>query len=85
MIDYIRRRENHVVVAVFANIGCLDMRRVLANRFNAVMAGDTAVHNAGVVKRRGSPAKRCMTIIAGVTACNVCRVLTGSDCTVVTG
>ncbi len=85
MIDPIGRSEYHIVVAVFTDIGCLDVSWVLADRLPAVMAGDAAIHNTRMVERRRYPAERRMAIVTRVAACYVCRVLTCSDVSVVTG
>ena len=49
----IHRGPAHVVVAVFADIAGRDMRRTFTFSTNSIMAAETAVCDAGMVKRRG--------------------------------
>ena len=50
VIDHVGRHKRHVVVAVLADIGGIDMRRMLARRIGAVMAADAVGGDVGVVK-----------------------------------
>ncbi len=50
MIDRIRRRPEHVVVAVFTHIGRIDVCRILAGSFGAVVASETVVGDTGMVE-----------------------------------
>ena len=49
----IHRGPVHVVVAVFAHIAGRDMRRTFTFGTNSIMATETVVCDAGMVKRRG--------------------------------
>lgn len=77
MIYRIYRRPYIGVVAVFANVAGLDVGRVLALRLCTVMAAEAVSHNVYMVEVCWNPASRCMTIIAGVTAGYVRRILAG--------
>ncbi len=57
MIDGENRRENVGVMAVLADIAGLDVRRVLAGRFHAVVAVDTVASDVDMVEVRGQPSR----------------------------
>lgn len=50
MINRVGRCEDDVVMAVLADIGGKDMRRVLANRVAAVVTAETVADNIDVVE-----------------------------------
>jgi len=75
MVDHVCRCPQVTVVAVFTNFCGLDMRRVLAGRFDAVMATGTVGHNVSVIKGRREPSRRRMTVVAIVATREVRRVL----------
>ena len=83
MVDRIGRCPRDIVVAVFAHIGCIDMRLVFAGRADAVMTGRTIVDDAGVIEVGRNPCRRRVTIIAIVTALDVRLSLTAGNRTVV--
>jgi len=85
MVDPVSRREDYVVVAVLADVACLNMRRVLANGLDAVMAAEAAIHNGCMVKGRRDPAERRMAIVTSVRAGDVCGMLAGRCRTVMAG
>ena len=85
MVNRIDWREQNTVVAFLANIGGLDMRRVLADCFGTVVAAYAITGNVDVIKICRDPAIGRMTIIAGVPAGNMCRMFARGDSTVVTG
>ena len=85
MVDHVDRRKQNIVVAVLANISGLDMRGILAGRLCTVVAADTIAGNIDVIEIGRQPAVRRMTIITGITAGNMCRVLARGYRAVVTG
>lgn len=72
-------------MAILTDIGCLDVRRVFAGGFGAVMAIETAARVIHVIEVRGQPADRRVTVIAISAACNVRRVLASCRDAVVAG
>lgn len=52
VIDRKHGREHIGVVAIFADIGCLRMRRVLADRFYAVVAANTITADVKMIEIR---------------------------------
>ena len=52
VIDRVGRCPQRIVVAIFTNIGGLDVRRILAGCTVAVVAGDTASNNIDVIEVR---------------------------------
>ena len=59
------------------------MCRALASRLCAVVAADTVAEDVHVIEIRGQPGAGKVTVVAGVVACYVSRVLAGSIKTVV--
>ena len=85
VIDKCGRLPKRCAMAIFADIGGLDMRRVLADGFHAVVTAKTVADDVGMVKNGGSPEGRLMAIVALFTTGDVRRVLAGGNDTVVTG
>jgi len=85
VINSHHRREYIRGVAVFTNIRRLDVCRVLADRLSTVVAAKTVTGDVHVIEIRGQPTDCAVTVIAGVAAGNVRRVLAGGDDAVVTG
>jgi hypothetical protein len=85
VIHAVRWYERNVVVAGLAKITGLDMRQILADSGSTVVATDTIAGDVDVVKIGGHPAVRGVTVVASVTAGDMCRVFTGRDRTVVAG
>lgn len=85
MLNPVGRREDHVVVAVLANIGCPDMCRVLADGLCAVVAIKTIVHDRRVIEGCRDPADCGVAVVAIIAAVNVCRMLADGNPAVVTG
>ncbi len=84
----VNRGDRHppvAVVAVFANIRRLYVRRAFASSIYAVVAVDAIVRNIDVIEVRRSPRERRMTVIAIVAARDMRGVLSGSDNAVVAG
>ena len=84
MIYGCRRRPRRGAVAVFANIRSKNMRRVLARRIGAVVAGHTAVDDVDVIKVGGKPGDRRVAIVTIVAARDMRWMFTGRYCVVVT-
>ena len=83
MIDRHHRCKNIGGVAVLADIGCLNMCRVLARCVRAVMTADAIAGDIDVIKVRWQPANGAVAVIAGIAAGDMRRVLAdGSDAVV---
>jgi len=80
-----RRHPEVGAVAVLADIGCLHMRRAFASRVAAVMTAEAIVHYIHMVKIRGQPGGRRMTIVTVIAAADMCRVFAGRGDAVMTG
>ncbi len=52
MVDPVDRREKHFIVAVLADVGRLDMRRVLADGLGAVVATEAIAGDIDVIEIR---------------------------------
>ena len=85
VINSHHRREHIRGVAVFTNIRRLNMCRVFADRLSAVMAAETVTDDVYVIEIRGQPACCAVTVVAGVAAGYVRRVLAGGNDAVVAG
>ena len=85
MIDQVGRRKRHIVVAVLAYIGGVDMCRMLARCIGAVMTADAVVGDVGVIKVRRNPRVRRMAVVATIATRDMCRVLAGRGGAVVAG
>lgn len=85
VIDECGRLPERCAMAIFADIGGLDMRRVLADGFHSVVTAKTVASDIGMVKDGGSPEGRLMAIVALFTTGDVRRILAGGNDTVVTG
>jgi len=85
VIDGKGGRPNIRRVAVFANVGGLYMCRGLAGGVGAVVAVDAVTRDVGVVEVGRQPARRRMTVIAGVAAGDVSRLFARRGDTVMTG
>lgn len=78
MIDTGNRTPQRRIVAILAQIRCLDMRAVLAGRRRTIVAGKTTATHRTVIEHGRDPAAGTVTIIAGVaTAYMVRRLATG--------
>lgn len=77
VIDREYGRPNCRVMAIFADIGGLHMRWVLASRLRAVMTADAIANNIYMIKIRRYPDGCDVTVVAGVAAVNVGLVLAG--------
>ncbi len=86
-LGVIHRRDRSpdiCIVAVLADIRRLDMRQGLAGSSTAVMAADAISNDADVIEVRRPPCHSRMTVVADVTAGNMCRVFTDRDHAVMT-
>ena len=84
MVDYVCRHPDIAVVTVFAHIGGLYVRQILAGGGRSVVATDAITGNTNMVEARGPPAGRRVTVVAGVAAVYVRRVLAGRNEAVMT-
>ena len=64
-------------MTIFTDIRCLHVCRVLASRLSAVVTADAVAEDANVIEIGRHPTDRRMTVIAGITAGNVSRILAG--------
>ena len=85
VVDKIGRRPDDTIVAALAYVGCIDVREVFAWHLRIIVTANAVIGNASVIERRRNPRVRRMTIIAGITAREMCRVFTGGRCAVVAG
>ena len=58
VVDSIGRSEHVCIVTIFTNVGCLYMRRSLADGINAVVATGTIIDDTKVVEVRWPPTHR---------------------------
>jgi len=84
VVDGVRRRPDHVVVAILAEVARVDVGGRLARCFDAVMATRTIVDDAGVIEVGREPRGCRVTVIAVVAAADMRRVFAGRDGAVVT-
>ena len=77
MVNGNHRYPCQFAMTVFADVGRIDVRRVLARRIRAVMAADASAGYPGMVKVRRDPGDCRMAIITIVPACDVRRMLAG--------
>jgi hypothetical protein len=77
MIHSHHRCEVKRVVAVFAEIGSQDVGRVLADGDDAIVAGDAAVSDVGMVVNGARPDEGAMAVVAYIAADDMVRSFTG--------
>jgi len=65
------------VVTVFAEIGSQDVGRVLADGDDAIVAGDAAVTDVGMVVNGARPDEGAMAVVANIAADDMVRSFTG--------
>ena len=75
MVNHVRRRERHIVMAVLAYICRINVRGVLAGRVRAVVAADAVVGDVHMVKVRRRPGVSRVAVITVVATGKVRRVL----------
>ena len=85
VIDECGRLPERCAVAIFANIGGLDMHLALADGFHAVVTTETVAGDIRMVENSGSPEGRLVAIVALLTARNVRRILSGGNDAIVAG
>lgn len=85
VIDGVRRYPGDIVVAVLAYVRGLNMRQIFAGRLHAVMAANTIVDDGAMVEGRRYPCGRRMTIVTGVDAGDMRRMLADCDGVVMAG
>ena len=85
VVDGVDGRERVGVMAVFADIGRRNVRRVLADRIRAVVAARTTIDDIRVIEVRRRPANRRVTVVAGIAGGQVGRVLARCGNAIMTG
>ena len=85
MVNHVRRRERHIVMAVLAYICRINVRGVLAGRVRAVVAADAVVGDVHMVKVRRNPGVSRVAVITVVATRKVRRVLAFGRHAVVAG
>lgn len=85
MINGVHRCKYVRCVAVLADAGCHNVLRILADANDAVVAAHAVAGNTSMVKRRRSPPDSRVTVVAGVTAGQMIRVLACRRDTVMAG
>ena len=86
VVVYGHRRHPEVgAMAVLADIGCLHMRRAFASGVGAVMTAEAIVHYIHMVKIRGQPGDRRMTIVTVIAAGDMRGVFTGRGDAIMAG
>ena len=83
VIDATCRHPYRRTVAVFANIGRQNVRRILTSGLRAVMAADAIAEDIHMSKICRRPRCRSVAVIAGSAACYVSRVFAGRSNAVV--
>lgn len=85
VIHRCNRRPNRCAVAIFADVGCLDVGRSLADGIGAVVATNAVIHDVDVVEVGGQP-RDCRVAVIAVNAARDMRwVFAGRYCAVMTG
>lgn len=72
-------------VAILTDIVCWNMIAALARCLRAIVATDTVVFDAAMIKRRGLPAAGCVTAFTVITGRWVVALLTKRDLVVMAG
>ena len=85
VIDREHRRKDIRIVAVFANIACLDMCQVLASRFHAIVAVDTISGDVQVIEIRWQPPSRGMAVVTRIPARQMIHVFAGRGNAIMAG
>jgi len=78
-------RKDIRVVAVLADVCCLNVSKVFANSVGTVVAVDAATRDVDMVKIRRQPANRRMTIVAIFSAGYVVGIFPGCRQAIMTG
>ena len=77
VIDHKRRHPNRWRMTIFANIRCLNVRNVLACRFDTVVTTGTVSNNVDVIKIGRCPRRSDVTIVASITTGNMSGIFPG--------
>ena len=85
MVDPVCGCKEDAVMTVLADIGRLDMRRVLADGLCAVVAAEAIARYVDVIEVGRYPTVGRVAIVTGIAACDVSRVFTDGNCAVVAG
>ena len=78
-------RPNVGVMAIFADVACLNVCEILARRGAAIVAANAVIHKIRMVEVRGQPANGRVTVVAIITAGDMCRVFTDGRDAIMTG
>jgi hypothetical protein len=85
VVDDHHGREYIGRVAVFTDIRCQGVCRILARGIRTVVAIYAIAGDRRVVEERRQPASRSVAIVTGIAAGNVCRVLADGNEAVMAG
>jgi hypothetical protein len=85
MINSGGRYPGDDTMTVLADVGRLNVRKVLAGRIGTVVTARTITSDIDMVKIRRGPGSGYVTVITGVAAGDVCGCLAGCRIAVVTG
>ena len=85
VVHRVRGHPGIWVVAVLADIACLNMCRILAGRFRPIVATGAIAGDADMIEVRRQPASGRVAIVAGIAARNVSRVFACCCVAVMTG
>ena len=85
MIYRHRWLKERCVMAIFADVASQYVILILPCRIGSIVTTNAVARNVQVIECRWNPAIGRMTVVAGVTACDVRRVLACCRCAVVTG
>ncbi len=77
VIHGVGRHPGIRVVAVLANIACLDMRRILARRVGAIVAAGAIAGDVDVIEVGGQPASCGVAVVAVGAAVYVGQMFAG--------
>jgi len=61
-------------MAIFADVGRQNMRRILTGRLCAVVAADAVTKDVDVIEIGGYPGARNVTVVASIVARDVCQI-----------
>lgn len=79
VVDRENRYKHVCVVAILADIGGLNVCRILSGRIHSIVAIDAIAGDVDVIKIRGQPCDRRMTVVTVIPTANVRRRLTRRD------
>lgn len=71
------RRKYIGRMAIFADIGRIDVPDILAGCLSAIVAANAIAHDIQVVEIRGNPAKSAVTVVAAIATGDMAYVFAG--------